>query len=529
MNDLKVRFSGSRSGRWPITVGQKNVLEWISPDLPGPADILSTMVRVPRGGTMEAVGAALGALIGRQEALRTLIRDGEQVVRASGTLVAEVVEATGTGREWFPPGRAFDPAADLPVRARVVTRSGSPFLVVLHVSHVAADLSAMTVLRAELAALLAGRPLPPATHHPADQATYELTPAGRRRLEGSLRYWARQVAEEPLCALGLPFRFPGARGHHHVLLGSRPAAEALARVVADTGARPPAVVMAAFAALLTGWTGVPGCRLNCLCNNRFSPELRDYVGTVAQETTIPFTASPSFLEAVSRTDAAAMAAYKYGRYDPARVFEAQSEAERARGTRCHRDVVVNNTSGHSHVILPEAGVEPGLGDRVFGAPVEFDIYRLDGKLGCGLGLDARLASAEETAGILGGVERLIVAAAGGDVDPAGFGVPPAERGPGWVRARSCWVDLAGVQTAVDLALGSGVARVEAVGDELVARVGHDTDLSAAAEAVVDAVLRGEGHGMVAPGGYVRVAGRERPARAPGGGAGCGDGVEVCDR
>jgi hypothetical protein len=171
--------------------------------------------------------------------------------------------------------------------------------------------------------------------------------------------------------------------------------------------------------------------------------------------------------------------------------------------RCHRDVVVNNTTGHSHAILPAAGVEPGTGDRAFGAPAEFDIYRLEGKLGCGLSLDARLATADETAGILGGVERLIVAAADGDVDPADFGIPPAERGPGWVRARSCWVDLAGVQAAVDLALGPGIARIEAVSDGLIAHVGRDTDVSAVAKAVVDAVLREGRHGVVAPSRYVR--------------------------
>ncbi|MER6827780.1 condensation domain-containing protein [Streptosporangium sp. NPDC000563] len=506
MNDLKVRFSGSRSGRWPITTGQRNVLGWISPDLPGPADILSTMVRVPRGSTMDAVGAALGALIGRQEALRTLLRDGEQFVRASGTLIAKVVEATGTHQDWFLPGGAFDPAVDLPVRATVVTRSGSPFLVVLHVSHVAADLSAMTILRAELAALLADRPLPPATHHPADRATYELTPAGRRQLEGSTGYWARQLAERPLCSLGLPFRFPDARGHHHVLLGSQVAAEAVVQVAAKTGAQPSAVVMAAFAALLTGWTQDPECQLHCLCSNRFSPESRDYVGTLAQDTIIPFSASASFLGSVRRTNAAALTAYRYGRYDPVRLDETMGAAERARGMRCHRDVVVNNTSGHVHTILPRAGVEPGMGDRVFGAPAEFDIYRLDGKLGCGLALDARLATADETAGILGGVERLIVAAADGDVDPADFGIPPAQRGPGWVRARSCWVDLSGVQAAVDLALGPGVARIEAVGDGLIARVGRDTDPSAAARAVVEVVLREGRHGVVAPGDYVRAVG-----------------------
>ncbi len=233
---LTIGFSGGRSGRWPLTVGQKNVLEWIRPDIPGPADILSAVVRAPKGATIDTVGSALGELISRHEALRTLLRGGAQHVQAEGTLVAEVVEATGADHDWHLAGnRAFDPAVDLPIRVRVVTRAGAPFLVVVHVSHVAADLSAMTVLRAELAALLAGRPLEPAAYHPADRAAYEHSPAGQRQLESSLKYWARHMAERPLCSLGLPVRFPEATGHHQVLLGSRSAAKAVADVATKTG------------------------------------------------------------------------------------------------------------------------------------------------------------------------------------------------------------------------------------------------------------------------------------------------------
>lgn len=500
MNDLKIRFSGPRSGRWPLTVGQKNVLEWIRTDFPGPSDILSAVVRVPRAGTLDAVGVAIGELVGRHEALRTFLRDGEQVVQAEGTLVAEVVEATGTERDWMVSGgRVFDPAADLPVRARVVTRGGVPFLVVLHVSHVAADLSAITVLRAELAALLAGRELPAAGHHPADRADYEHSPAGRRQLDGSIRYWGRHLEERPLCSLGLPYRFPDQRGHHQVLLGSRAGAEAVAAVAGSAGVRPLAVVMAAFAALLTRWTGEPGCLLNCLCSNRFSPELRDYVGTISQETWIPFTATPSFPEAVARMNAAALAAYKYGRYDSARLNAAMRAAERARGMPCHRDVVVNNTTGHSRVILPASGLEAGAGDRSFDAPVEFDVYRLDGKLGCGLGVDARLATADEVAALLGGVERLVVAAAGGDVDLGEFGIPQVERGPGWVRTEACWVDVPGVQRVADLVLGDGVARIEAVDGRLAGHVGPGLDPSVAGEKVLAEIVRQTRHGVVAPG------------------------------
>ncbi|TKK87609.1 hypothetical protein FDA94_17460 [Herbidospora galbida] len=501
MHDLKIRFSGRRSGRWPLTVGQKNVLEWIRPDVPGPADILSAVVRAPKASTIDTVGAALAELIGRHEALRTLLRDGEQVVQAEGTLVAEVVEATGTERDWAH-SRAFDPAADLPLRVRVVTRGGVPFLVVLHVSHVAADLSAITVLRGELTALLAGREVAPADYHPADRAVFEQSTAGRRQFDGSIRYWGRLLEERPLCSLGLPYRFPGQKGHHQVLLGSRAGAEAVAEIAGASGVRPLAVVMAAFAALLTRWTGEPGCLLNCLCSNRFSPELRDYVGTISQETWIPFTATPSFPEAVARMNAAALAAYKYGRYDSARLNAAMRAAERARGMPCHRDVVVNNTTGHSRAILPASGLEPGAGDRSFDAPVEFDVYRLDGKLGCGLGLDARLATADETAALLGGVERLVIAAADGEVDLGGFGVEPVERGAGWARAGGCWVDVPGVQAVADLALGDGVARAEVLDGRLVARVEPGLDASVAAEKVLAEIVRQTRHGVVAPGSWL---------------------------
>ncbi|WP_062428560.1 condensation domain-containing protein [Herbidospora daliensis] len=503
MTDLKIRFSGRRSGRWPLTVGQKNVLEWIRPDFPGPADILSAVVRPPRAMTLDAVGAAVGELVSRHEALRTLLRGGEQVVQAEGMVVAEVVEATGSERDWTLSGaRPFDPAADLPLRVRVVTRGGVPFVVVLHVSHVAADLSAMTVLRGELAALLAGREVPPADYHPADRADFEHSPAGRRQLDGSIRYWGRHLEERPLCSLGLPYRFPDQKGHHQVLLGSRAGAGAVAGLAATTGVRPLAVVMAAFAAVLTRWTGESGCLLNCLCSNRFSPELRDYVGTISQETWIPFTATASFPEAVVRMNAAALAAYKYGRYDSARLNAAMRAAERVRGMPCHRDVVVNNTTGHSRAILPASGVEAGAGDRSFDAPVEFDVYRLDGKLGCGLGVDARLATAEEAAALLGEVERLMIAAADGEVRLDDFGIPPVERGAGWARAGSSWVDVAGVQEVADLALGSGVARVGVVDGRLEARVGAGLDASVAGEKVLAEIVRQTRHGVVAPGSWL---------------------------
>jgi hypothetical protein len=61
------------------------------------------------------------------------------------------------------------------------------------------------------------------------------------------------------------------------------------------------------------------------------------------------------------------------------------------------------------------------------------------------------------------MERLLVAAAAADVELRGLaeitGVAPMPRGPGWLRADSCWVELGEAQRLLDDALDVPAARV----------------------------------------------------------------------
>jgi hypothetical protein len=70
--------------------------------------------------------------------------------------------------------------------------------------------------------------------------------------------------------------------------------------------------------------------------------------------------------------------------------------------------------------------------------------------------------------LLRGAERLLVAAAAGDIglDRLGeiTGVEPVTRGPGWLRVDSCWIERPEVQRLVDDALPGSAARVFTVPD-----------------------------------------------------------------
>jgi hypothetical protein len=84
--------------------------------------------------------------------------------------------------------------------------------------------------------------------------------------------------------------------------------------------------------------------------------------------------------------------------------------------------------------------------------------------------DTARVPATEIESLLRGIERLIVAAAGGDVDLGGLsevtGVTPVVRGPDWLLVDSCWVELAEVQRLLNDALDVTAAHAFAVrGDD----------------------------------------------------------------
>jgi hypothetical protein len=95
--------------------------------------------------------------------------------------------------------------------------------------------------------------------------------------------------------------------------------------------------------------------------------------------------------------------------------------------------------------------------------IRFDLWQVDGLFRLtGWSSDTGRLSRDEVESLLRAVERLLLAAAGADLDAAAValatGLEPIPRGPGWLFVDSCWIELDEVQRLLDDALGAGVAR-----------------------------------------------------------------------
>lgn len=318
---MLVRFSGP-GGTAPATLGQRNVLRWLGTDDPR-GGVLPEFAEVPAGLTADDVAAALRAVVERNEALRTVFpAPGVQRVLAAGAVPLALHEAAGDlqaqvgGLVWAAMGEPFDVAAEPPVRALAVTAAGAPVLLVLLLSHVAADAAGAAIVRDQVLALLRGEPLPPPGRQPRDQAAWERTPAGERRTRAALRHWETVLRRHPGPVLPEPDP-AGTPGQREVRMRSAALGPALAAVTARTGAGPGTVLLAATLTLVAARTGRPAGAVVAICGNRFRGGWRDYVGPLAQDALLPYEVAPGagFDALVGQVRGATLAAYRHAHFD----------------------------------------------------------------------------------------------------------------------------------------------------------------------------------------------------------------------
>jgi hypothetical protein len=178
--------------------------------------------------------------------------------------------------------------------------------------------------------------------------------------------------------------------------------------------------------------------------------------------------------------ATTMRAYRYARFNSAEITPMIEELSRRRGMSRHRDCVVNDFSAfHAARLTDDPHLTADdlrramydtrvefLSTRPFTDTFRFTVMRLAPRVEFTLSADARYVSAAEIEAFLLGVERLLVAAATVDAQVGEIGdltgVRPVDRGPGWVRVDSCWIELAAAQRVLDDAVGARAARVFAV-------------------------------------------------------------------
>ncbi|MDH6121214.1 hypothetical protein ABH930_005759 [Kitasatospora sp. GAS204A] len=304
----QISLGGGRARTAPLAWGQRTTWDDMGRFLPEVKAffVLSRRVPVPAGLGADAVVDGLRVLLERHESLRSRYHRAPgaavvQEVLPEGRVPLTVIDWTPADGEPFEAAveraqqavvtRRIDHASEPPVLLTLLTRAGAPALVVLGVSHVAADARAVDLLMAELAGLLdataAGAPAPPpwTRWQPADQAAYEQSPAGMLRNAAALHRLREQLAAAAPGAFPAPVPPVTPPGHPRYLCGRlESAAVPLAlRVLARRHrTSTSAVLLAATAALARALTGTERHTFALVAAGRTDPAAQYAITSLSQ-------------------------------------------------------------------------------------------------------------------------------------------------------------------------------------------------------------------------------------------------------
>jgi hypothetical protein len=210
----------------------------------------------------------------------------------------------------------------------------------------------------------------------------------------------------------------------------------------------------------------------------------NYVGALAQSSiaTVEI-GGRSFDELVGHVWTRVMEANRHARYDMPKRAAMDELTEHERGLRFDYGPLFNSLVPESWSV-PTAGagfapeeIDAALAGTelrwrpmpVSGTPIRFTLNQIDGGLRLDVWSgDAGLVPRAELESVLLAVERLLVAAAHGDVPsgrmPEVIGLEPLPGTPDRILVDHCWVDVADVQRLVDDAAGSADDAVGSVDD-----------------------------------------------------------------
>ncbi|MFC6020138.1 condensation domain-containing protein [Plantactinospora solaniradicis] len=516
-----VKVTGVRGGEGPLTLGHLAMLKWIREEKPY-GRWAAAPLELPGGATVDDVVAALGVLVARHEGLRTLFTgEGEQLVQRvlqTCELPLDVYEhddatAAALIEELFHRLRdgEFDLAEELPLRAAVAVRDGVLTTGAVVYSHVVVDLMSAELLGrqfTELAADPARRTVGPPLHQPLDQAAYERSPAGQRRLDTAVEYWGRHLRRLPQCTWATPRSEQPAAGATSGWLWSRAGALALPHITARIGASESMAVLAAICAVLARRTGLPRFPLPTLASNRTERRLRGYIGPLAADSLVPIDAdAETYDEQVRRVGTAVLRAGRQAMVDDAKRVRIIDRIHYERGSWYGRDTTFNDASTFNDNAETSGPAGPAAGnpapstDPAEGAgnpgpsadPAEvrralgesrvwwqdwppispllaFRLMQKRGELVLGaIGHDRNRIPPAEIESLLRGIEQVLVAGAEGDFALSRIGeltgIEPMDRGDGWRLVDSSWVELAQAQRLLDETLDAAVKRVFAVPED----------------------------------------------------------------
>lgn len=539
---VRVRFEGARAGSGPLTLGQRNTLNWVRQEHDEFSAVIHSVLDLPDGTTLADIGAAFAVLLARHESLRTSYTvesdEPSQHVARAGELVIEVhrlADSADASPDVLVAGlraEGIDFTSGLPLRVAVATRDDVPVVAVLVCSHMAVDFGSMAMVArqfTELAADPASRVVGEPGHQPLDQAAVEHSDRGRRSAEAALRYWETHLRSAPQSMYPVPPPAEPGDGLRRGFMLSPAGGLALGHITVRTRSSRQVVLLAAMCAVLSQRTGVRRCVFASVSGNRFRVRLRGYVGALAQDGLLALDVDgPTFDDLVTRAARATLAANTNSMFDSSALWRIIDQVGHERGTAFTRDFSLNDLSTHLGTVdsapgdLGEVSEVAAALDRTTVQWFESVPYpvvlmcnpaQLDPDLMFALTADTRYVGEPETESLLRGVEALLVAAAPGNVplDRLGeiTGVEPVVRGPDWVCVDSCWVHLPAVRALVAEALPGSTTHVVAtnspMGPGLTAYVTATDDIRtpvAAHAACMARLIEPGHHTAMAPTHYV---------------------------
>ncbi|MGZ3145566.1 condensation domain-containing protein [Lentzea chajnantorensis] len=509
-----MHFSAETTRQGPLTTGQINILKWIK-DFESregqPYPVVTCAVSLSETASVEDVTDGLALLIARHEVLRTSFVTGPppcQRVSSAGTVMvdicsldddradqsdveAELAEHLASTTPHRPAGERL---AGHQLRVALATSADVVRAVLVEFSHMAVDRAGAQILQRELAELIsdpAARVVGPPRHHPLDQAELERSERERAKRRRTLEYWSGKLAVMPSPLYLTPSARPElAQANADDTVGvsmSSPAAALAARSVsARTRTSRSSVLLAAVCAVLSVRTGYREIVFPVMPSNRFERHLYDYVGTLAQTGIAAIDVGfASFDQVVRNAWGGMLKGCMHGVYDAYELAEIGDGIAHERGVFFCFDAIYNCSVVESGVAVEERPPSPehltALLSRTrlrhhpmpfrLATPVRFDVSKLDDEVElCGWSSDLGRVPVEHLTSLLQAVERLLVAASGGDLDHEGIvdalRLEPVRRDSTWVKTDVQWVDLAEVQRLLDDAFAPAGARIFAqVADE----------------------------------------------------------------
>lgn len=326
---LSVDFAADRSGTAELAWGQRDIWGAIQEVGPGSAHYFNVprLLAVPSAGgprSPRAVAAALAQVMGRHDALRSLVRLGAagpyQEVAAAGTLPIEMVEVARDAAD----GAAADLLARLarrsfgdgeqPLRAGLVVCDGAATHVALVLNHVVADWRAADVVVRDLRMLLLrGAIVGPPPAQLLDLVRDE--EAASARSDRAIAQWEALLRTVPSAmfpeAVGA-----GATPRYARAVLSSPRLNRASQVLARrAGVSTATVLLVAVAMLLRELTGHEVCAITPIVHNRFNDRSRDLVTSLNQLGLFTLGPCASLPETLVSAYPAVLASYRRARFD----------------------------------------------------------------------------------------------------------------------------------------------------------------------------------------------------------------------